>query len=197
DAVVVARQDAGRKRLVAYLVPAAGAQLPDTADLRAHLAQSLPDYMVPSAFVVLDELPLSPNGKLDRKALPAPDPGAAHAGGYVAPRTDAEWTLAGIWSEVLGVAQVGVEDNFFELGGDSILSIQVVSRARAAGLSLMPRDLFLHQSVASLAANLGEAQPEVAEQGPVVGPAPLTPIQHWLFETQTNAPEHFHQSVTG
>src|SRR5207302_1695578 len=83
----------------------------------------------------------------------------------------------------------------FELGGDSILSIQVVSRARAAGLSLMPRDLFLHQSVASLAANLGEAQPEVAEQGPVVGPAPLTPIQHWLFETQTKAPEHFDKAV--
>ncbi|HEY4938771.1 MAG TPA: condensation domain-containing protein, partial [Actinomycetota bacterium] len=197
NAVVVAREDEpGHKRLVAYLVPAAGAQLPDTADLRAFLAQSLPDYMVPSAFVTLDELPLSPNGKLDRKALPAPDPGAAHAGGYVAPRTDAEWTLAGIWSEVLGVAQVGVEDNFFELGGDSILSIQVVSRARAAGLSLMPRDLFLHQSVASLAANVSEALPALSEQGTVVGPAPLTPIQHWLFETQAQSPEHFDQSVT-
>jgi len=197
DAVVVAREDEpGRKRLVAYLVPAAGAQLPDTADLRAFLAQTLPDYMVPSAFVTLDELPLSPNGKLDRKALPAPDLSAAHAGGYVPPRTDAERTLAEIWAEVLGVEQVGVEDNFFELGGDSILSIQVVSRARAAGLSLMPRDLFLHQSVASLAANVAEALPELAEQGPVVGAAPLTPIQHWLFETQARSPEHFDQSVT-
>src|SRR5205807_1385898 len=166
------------------------------ADLRAFLARTLPDYMVPSDFVVLDELPLSPNGKLDRRALPAPDLGAVAGAGYVAPRTDAEWTLAGIWAEVLGVDPVGVEDNFFELGGDSILSIQVVSRARAAGLSLMPRDLFVHQSVASLAANLGDGLPVAAEQGPVVGAVPLTPIQRWFFATQAEAPEHFDQSVS-
>src|SRR5437764_883720 len=185
-----------RKRLVAYLVPAAGAQLPTTAELRAFLAQSLPDYMVPSAFVALEELPLSPNGKLDRRALPAPDGSAVAGAGYVAPRTEAEATLAGIWSEVLGVARVGVEDNFFELGGDSILSIRVVSRARAAALSLMPRALFVHQSVASLAANLGDGVAVVAEQGPVVGAVPLTPIQHWFFATQATAPEHFDQSVS-
>src|SRR2546429_4706494 len=197
EAVVVAREDEpGRKRLVAYLVAAAGSAVPTVADLRAYLARTLPDYMVPSAFVVLDELPLSPNGKLDRRALPAPDLSAVAGAGYVAPRTDAEWTLAGIWAEVLGVDQVGVEDNFFELGGDSILSIQVVSRARAAGLSLMPRDLFVHQSVASLAANLGDGLPVAAEQGPVVGAVPLTPIQRWFFATQATAPEHFDQSVT-
>src|SRR5207302_11293695 len=110
-----------------------------------------PDYMVPQAFVTLDELPLTPNGKVNRKALPAPDLSALAAVGYVAPRTDAERALAGIWAEVLGVAQVGVEDNFFELGGDSILGIRMVSRARQAGLSLMPRDLFLHQTIAKLA----------------------------------------------
>src|SRR5205085_2350972 len=88
------------------------------------------------------------------------------------------------------------EDNFFELGGDSILSIQVVSRARQAGLNLMPRDLFLHQTVASLAANAADASQEPAEQGPVSGAVPLTPIQHWFFETQTQHPEHFDQSVT-
>src|SRR2546427_12437212 len=111
--------------------------------------------MVPSAFVVLDALPLSPNGKLDRRALPAPDPSALMGAGYVAPRTDAERALAGIWAEVLGVAQVGVEDNFFELGGDSILSIQVVSRARAAfGVDISPRALFTTPTVAGLAAAL-------------------------------------------
>src|SRR5205807_7142321 len=101
DAVVVARQeDSGRKRLVAYVV-AASDQAPNPADLRAFLAQGLPDYMVPSAFVVLDAMPLSPNGKLDRRALPAPDPSALMGAGYVAPRTDAERVLAGIWAGVL------------------------------------------------------------------------------------------------
>ncbi|MGH9283116.1 MAG: non-ribosomal peptide synthetase, partial [Acidimicrobiales bacterium] len=150
DAVVVARQEDGRKRLVAYLVPAPGADEPTTAELRAHLAKTLPDYMVPQAFVTLDQLPLTPNGKLDRRALPAPDL-AAHDTDYVAPTTDAERALARIWSEVLGVANVGAHDNFFELGGDSIVSIQVVSRARQAGLNLMPKDLFVHQTVATLA----------------------------------------------
>ena len=147
-------------------------------------------------FVALEELPLTPNGKLDRKALPAPDLSAAAAAGYVAPRTDAEAVLAAIWAEVLGVERVGVEDNFFELGGDSILSIQVVSRARQAGFGLMPRDLFLHRTVASLAANVTDGGQEPAEQGPVTGAVPLTPIQHWFFETQPVHPEHFDQSVT-
>src|SRR5437764_6273547 len=158
DAVVVAREDEpGRKRLVAYLVPAAGAQLPTTADLRAFLAQTLPDYMVPSAFVALEELPLSPNGKLDRRALPAPDLGAVAGAGYVAPRTEAEATLAGIWSEVLGVAQVGVEDNFFELGGDSILAFRVLSRVQAAfGVGLSGRAVFDAPTVTRLAELLPE-----------------------------------------
>src|SRR5207253_11399471 len=156
EAVVVAREDEpGRKRLVAYLVAAAGSAAPTIADLRAFLARTLPDYMVPSAFVVLEALPLSPNGKLDRRALPAPDLGAVAGAGYVAPRTEAEATLAGIWAEVLGVERVGVEDNFFELGGDSILSIRVISRLRAAfGVEVSPRALFTTPTVAGLAAAL-------------------------------------------
>ncbi|HKN49043.1 MAG TPA: amino acid adenylation domain-containing protein, partial [Actinomycetota bacterium] len=141
EAVVVAREeDSGHRRLVAYLVaPPGSAEAPPTrrlegrlgtTDLRAFLAQALPDYMVPSAFVTLDALPLNPNGKLDRTALPAPDFAAAAAPGSLGPRTDAEAVLAEIWAGVLGIERVGVEDNFFELGGDSILSIQVVSRAR-------------------------------------------------------------------
>ncbi|NJC74324.1 amino acid adenylation domain-containing protein, partial [Planosporangium thailandense] len=199
EAIVVAcADDAGRKRLVGYVVPAGG-EVPETAALRALLGGLLPDYMVPSAFVALEALPLNANGKVDRRALPAPDWGATAGDGYVEPRTEAERVLAGIWADVLGIERVGVEDNFFELGGDSILSIQVVSRARQAGLGLTPRDVFAHQTVAALAASLEQAGPDVlapaADQGPVVGEVPLTPIQCWFFETQTVRPEHFNQSV--
>jgi amino acid adenylation domain-containing protein/non-ribosomal peptide synthase protein (TIGR01720 family) len=193
EAVAVVRQeDSGHKRLVAYLVPAPGATLSSTA-LRGFLGQVLPDYMVPSAFVVLDRLPLSPNGKLDRRALPAPDFGAAVGAGYVPPRSEVERVVAEIWAQVLGVERVGVEDNFFELGGDSILSIQVVSRARQAGLHLMSKDIFLHQTIASLAPTVAAAASDRSEQGPVTGPVPLTPIQRWFFQTHTVAPEHFDQ----
>ncbi|MGH3780953.1 MAG: AMP-binding protein, partial [Pseudonocardiaceae bacterium] len=193
NVAVIARQDQpGVKRLVAYVVPAVDTVL-DSTGLRAYVSSRLPDYMVPSAFVVLDELPLNPNGKLDRRALPVPD--FAAGVGYVAPRTEAEQTLAGIWSDVLGVERVGVEDNFFELGGDSILSLQVISRARQAGLSLLPRDLFRHQTVASLVLSVAGVAPVVAEQGPVSGVVALTPIQHWLFESNPVCPQRFDQSV--
>jgi aryl carrier-like protein len=201
DVAVLVRQDSGRaqaepgfggaeqaqrltvrKRLVGYVVPRPGATV-EPAGLRDFLAGSLPDYMVPSAIVVLDALPVSRNGKLDRRALPAPEWSSGEAG-QVAPRTDAERTLAGIWAEVLGVARVGVEDNFFELGGDSILSIQVASRARQAGVNIMPRDLFRYPTVESLAtgATPVDAGP-AGGQGPVSGAVVLTPIQRWLFET--------------
>ncbi|MCA1681652.1 MAG: amino acid adenylation domain-containing protein, partial [Actinobacteria bacterium] len=200
-ATVVAREDQpGVTRLVAYVVAAvnredADSAVLDSAVLRRFVAELLPDYMVPSAFVVLDQLPLSPNGKLDRKALPAPEFGAVGAADYVPPRSAAERVLAGIWADVLSVEQVGVEDNFFELGGDSILSLQVVSRARQAGLSLLPRDVFVHPTVASLIASVAEVAPEVAEQGPVTGGVALTPIQHWLFETNPVCPQRFDHSV--
>ncbi|MGH8966569.1 MAG: condensation domain-containing protein, partial [Actinomycetes bacterium] len=197
---VIARDDQpGVKQLVAYLVSAVGEnganEIVDSANLRTHLAVALPDYMVPSVFVTLDELPLTPNGKLDRKALPAPDHQTATGQGYVAPRTEVERVQAQIWAEVLGVDRVGVEDNFFELGGDSILSIQVISRARKAGLDLMPRDMFRHQTVRSLVGSVARAVPRVAEQGPVTGGVPLTPIQRWFFDTHTVKPERFNQSL--
>ena len=118
--------------------------------LRAHVAGLLPDYMVPSAFVVLDRLPLTPNGKLDRRALPAPVVRGSVAGR--GPRTPQEEILCGLFAEVLGLGRVGIDDNFFELGGDSIMSIQLVSRARKAGLVITPRAVFQHQTVAALAA---------------------------------------------
>ncbi|MCA1672981.1 MAG: condensation domain-containing protein, partial [Actinobacteria bacterium] len=181
--------------MVAYVVPRAD-DVVDSAGLRVYLTTTLPDYMVPSAFVTLDELPLSRNGKLDRKALPAPEQDGTSEVGYVAPRTPTEQVLADIWAQVLGVQRVGVQDNFFELGGDSILSIQVVSRARQAGLRLSTKDIFLRQSVAELVVGVQmESAPDPLEDPVVVGPVALTPIQHWFFETETDHPDHFTMSM--
>ncbi|SES14724.1 non-ribosomal peptide synthase domain TIGR01720/amino acid adenylation domain-containing protein [Lentzea xinjiangensis] len=192
QSITVARADDGRKQLVAYLVLAAGT-MPAHAELRTWLTRELPDYMVPSAFVALDALPLSGNGKVDRRALPAPDFAEARAE-HVAPRTDVERAVADIWAEVLRVDRVGVEDNFFELGGDSILSIQVVARARRAGLRLSSKDVFLHPTVAELAAT-ATAVTDCAPDAPAAGPAPLTPIQEWFFDTAPVSPHHFTMST--
>src|SRR5258706_4268013 len=124
--------------------------------------------MIPSAFVVLNELPLTANGKLDRKALPAPE-GRPEVADYVGPRTPAEQILAAIWRDVLKLDRVGIDDNFFALGGDSIQSIHVVARASAAGLPLTARQMFEHQTIAGLAAVAGSAPAIEAEQGLVTG----------------------------
>jgi non-ribosomal peptide synthase protein (TIGR01720 family) len=185
----------GNKRLVAYLVPAPGSPAPGTAMLRAGLKQILPDCMIPSAFVVLDALPLTAHGKLDRRALPAPAGPAEPESEYLAPQTPIETALAEVWAEVLGLDRVGVGDNFFELGGDSILTIQVVSRARQAGLHFNSQDLFFNQTVAELAPVVKAVDVDRAGPVPVVGPVPLTPIQHWFFDTHTTNPHHFNQSL--
>ncbi|WP_062648989.1 non-ribosomal peptide synthetase [Streptomyces maremycinicus] len=135
--------------LVAYVVPAGDGAPADAAVLRAHAAEVLPDHMVPAAVVTLDALPLTPNGKLDRRALPAPDFAAEVTG--TRPRTPLEETLGALVADVLGLQRVGVEDDFFSLGGDSIVAMQLVARARAAGLAFSPRDVFRHKSVAGLA----------------------------------------------
>ena len=152
QAVVIAREDRpGDKRLVGYVTGSA-----DPADLRAQLGERLPGYMVPAAVVVLEALPLTVNGKLDVRALPAP--GYTDRDRYRAPSTPSEKILADIYAQVLGVERVGVDDSFFELGGDSILSMQVVARARAAGLLCRPRDVFVEQTVARLARVVGVAE---------------------------------------
>ncbi len=195
EAVVSLYQDGGRKRLAAHLVPSPAAEPPSAAALRAHLAAGLPDYMLPAAFVTVPELPLTANGKVDRRRLPAPDWAAGSEQAHRAPRTEAERVLAGIWAELLGVARVGVDDNFFMLGGDSILSIQVVSRARAAGLALTPRDLFRHPTIGELAAATGGAASAVAGTEPVTGAVDLLPIQHWFLDPRPTHPAFFNQSV--
>ena len=172
QAAVVARAGwlRGASGCVGYVVAASGSAVDGTA-LRSALSRVLPDYMVPSAIVVLERLPLTPNGKLDRRALPAPElrPAALRR----LPRTPQEEMLCALFAEVLGVERVGLDDNFFELGGDSIVSIQLVSRARQAGLSITPRAVFQHQTVEALAAVAGViAAPgsALAELAPRLGP---------------------------
>ncbi|WP_437325952.1 non-ribosomal peptide synthase/polyketide synthase [Sorangium sp. So ce381] len=193
EAVVIARQDRPEeRRLVAYVATGADAA---PEELRRALKERLPDYMAPSALVALKELPRTPRGKIDRRALPAPIEESAQA---TTPRTEAEATLAGIWAELLGRRAVGVQENFFELGGDSILALQVVSRARAAGLSLTPRQVFQHQTIAGLASVAASGSAPAADAQlamPLPGDAPLTPVQRWFFELGGPNPHHWNQTV--
>ena len=204
EAAVALREDQpGAKRLVAYIVASSEAPQPLSSgfqtQLRRYLEKRLPDYMVPAFFVCLDALPLTPGScKLDRRALPAPQDSRPQLQvAYTAPRTSAEARLAEIWSQVLGLKQVGVEDNFFELGGDSILSIQVAARASQAGLGLTPKQLFDHPTIAGLAlvAEVKASPQGEAPQGLVQGKIPLTPIQHWFFEEGFEGLQHWNQAV--
>src|SRR5262245_3655225 len=193
QAAVVVREDrAGQRRLVGYVVAAAGSAVAGSA-VRAALLGRLPEYMVPSAVVVLDRLPLTPNGKLDRRALPAPELGSTLP--HRDPRSAQEEVLCGLVAEVLGVSRVGIDDNFFELGGDSIMSIQLVSRARQAGLVISARAVFQHQTVAALAEVASRAEEAASPRADVaVGGFPATPIMHWLL--QLGGPiDRFHQAV--
>ncbi|MFL9869982.1 amino acid adenylation domain-containing protein, partial [Paraburkholderia fungorum] len=151
EALVIAEQGAGAARLIAYVCTKAGVHV-DAQSLRAALLNVLPDYMVPAAFVVMDAFPLTSNGKVDRKALPAPEQSttANHTAQNEAPEGAVETALAAIWQDVLGVEQIGRHANFFELGGDSILSLQIVARLRRVGLKITPRQLFERQTVALL-----------------------------------------------
>jgi amino acid adenylation domain-containing protein/non-ribosomal peptide synthase protein (TIGR01720 family) len=213
ECVVVAREDAaGSTRLVAYVVPTDDERRKTkdedsdrsfvlrpssfVQELRAFLQQRLPRYMLPSVIVFLDALSLTPHGKLDRHALPTPGserPDLDSA--FVAPGTSAEATLAQIWRDLLGIAQVGIHDNFFTLGGDSILAIQMVARAHQLGLQLTPKQLFQHQTIAELAAVAGSISTLVTEQGRISGSVPLTPIQQHFFAQDLPNPHHFNQTL--
>ncbi|MFI0976471.1 amino acid adenylation domain-containing protein [Streptomyces sp. NPDC021093] len=193
-AAVLVHASEHRKALVAYVRHTADGD-PGEDPLREFAAARLPAYMVPSAFVVLAEFPLTPNGKLDRRALPAPPERDGPLAKDSAPATPAERTLAQVWSEVLGVGRVGTRDNFFDLGGDSILSIQVVAKARRAGLELTSKDLFSRQTIAELARVAVPVTGTRASTGPVSGAAPTTPVQEWFFAHHTRRPAHFNQSV--
>ncbi|MBE9003325.1 AMP-binding protein, partial [Nostoc sp. LEGE 12447] len=195
EAVVIAREDVpGNKRLAAYIVW--NAESPSSIDvLQSFVSEKLPDYMVPSVFVPLKALPLTNNGKVDTKALPAPEEVRAESGTFVAPTTPTEKLLADIWTKVLRVERVGIHDNFFELGGDSILSIQIIAKANQAGLQLIPKQMFDNQTIAKLAAVAGTVRTIQAEQGLVTGDVFLTPIQHWFFEQNQPEPHHCNQAI--
>ncbi|MBB3052892.1 amino acid adenylation domain-containing protein/non-ribosomal peptide synthase protein (TIGR01720 family) [Prauserella isguenensis] len=172
----------GGRQLVGYVIPAEGAEF-DPVRLREDLLVELPDYMVPAAFVRLDRLPLTPGGKLDEHALPAPE----HAGDGTGrePSTHAEEVLLGIVRDVLGADDIRLDDHFLEVGGDSIVSLQVVSRARRQGLRLGPRDVLDGGTVAGIAARCNAAE-DGADTGPSTGDAPLTPVMRDLLD---RAPE--------
>ena len=185
--------DPDEKRLAAYYT--AGRPL-TVSELKEWLGQRLPPAMVPGFLVQLDGIPLTENGKVDRSALPDPrEQRPQLAEGYCAPRSDLEETLARIWGDALGVRRIGIHDNYFDLGGDSIVAIQIVGRANAAGIRLAPNELFLHQTIAELAAVARATRSAVREQPMQPGPVPLTPIQHWFFAQQPPRADHFNQSV--
>ncbi|HEX8474860.1 MAG TPA: amino acid adenylation domain-containing protein [Pyrinomonadaceae bacterium] len=199
EALVMPFEENGSKRLVAYVAVGAEQEAQTPNDLRGFLKEKLPEHMIPSTFMFLDALPLTPHGKFDRRALPAPaeQPRGHETETFVAPRTSIERLLAEIWSQVLGIGNVGVEDNFFALGGDSILSIQIIARANQAGIRLTPKQLFQYQTIAGLAAVVAatESVSTLAEQGTVTGRVPLTPIQHLFFEQNLPRVEHYNQAV--
>jgi non-ribosomal peptide synthase protein (TIGR01720 family) len=184
------------KQLAAYILASPNTQ---SSDLRDFLSARLPNYMVPAHIVVLDALPLTPNGKVDRSALPDPTQArSTTATSVTAPRNEIEATLTAIWSAVLGMEPIAVDDNFFEIGGDSILSIQVVAKARQAGLKLAPAQLFQHQTIAELATSITGPSPAASmpsAPSATAGDLPLTPIQQWFFEQRFAEPQHWNQAL--
>jgi amino acid adenylation domain-containing protein/non-ribosomal peptide synthase protein (TIGR01720 family) len=191
-AVVIDREDQqGKRYLCAYIM---ADQKLSVNQYREFLGEELPDYMIPQYFVLLEEMPLTPNGKINRKALPAPDYQRMEDS-YIAPRNNKERILASIWEQVLGVTSIGIYDNFFENGGDSIFSIQIIAQANQVGLKLTLKQLFEYHTIAELAQVAEEVKQIHSEQGAVTGEVPLTPIQHWFFEQEHPNMHHWNQSM--
>jgi len=193
EVAVVALDQGSSKRLVAYIVVTEPQKQFSEKALKQLLESKLPAYMLPSAFVKLDALPLTTNGKLDHRALPAPRNELTIAA-YATPATALERQLIKIWSEVLKLPAISIDDNFFMLGGDSILSIQIISRATRLGIGLSVKQLFLHQTIRKLATVATAAQQRQADQNSYVGVFSLNPIQRWFFENGPTHRNHFNQS---
>ncbi|GCL39115.1 non-ribosomal peptide synthase [Sphaerospermopsis reniformis] len=191
--VIVREDNPGQKQLVSYLIPHQHSTV-TISEMRQYLKETLPEYMVPHSFVTLETLPITPNGKIDRRALPAPETRTGLEIKIVPPRNQTEKILAQIWAEVLRTKQIGINDNFFELGGDSILSIQILAKAKQAGLQLTAKQLFANQTIAELAAIAPNIKTIEIKQELVTGKLPLTPIQHWFFEQNFTQPHHFNQA---
>ncbi|WP_047685991.1 phosphopantetheine-binding protein, partial [Xenorhabdus sp. NBAII XenSa04] len=192
QAVVIDSDQEGHKVLAAYLV--SEGNVSDDV-LIEHLSGRLPEYMMPACFTRIESVPLTLNGKLDRRALPEPIWG--NRDGYIAPRNALETQLCTIWQEILGLAQVGIEDNFFRIGGDSIVSIQLVSKLRQAGFTVQVKSIFKAPTVARLAQVLEQDQQTVsvvAEQGKLSGEFGLLPVQQDFFNRQLPQPHHWNQA---
>ncbi|TRU43400.1 MAG: amino acid adenylation domain-containing protein, partial [Microcystis aeruginosa Ma_QC_Ca_00000000_S207] len=194
DGIVIVREDELKtKRLYGYFIPETEALT--SQELRQFIQDRLPDYMIPAFLILLESFPLTPNGKVDRRALPLPKINPNELEDYATPRTKNEQILAQIWQEVLGLKTISINDNFFELGGDSILGIQIIAKANQQGLKITPKQLFIHQTIAQLAPVVEEVPiPEIIQEL-VTGKVPLTSIQHWFFEQNLSELHHFNQSV--
>lgn len=189
-AVLMHKATTGANQLVAY-VAFVNDQPLDSSDLRTYLRESLPPYMVPAIFVPLPALPMTPNGKVDYRALPNPSPFAISQNSYVAPRTQTEADLAAIWQTLLKIEKVGVEDNFFELGGDSLLVIQAVSQGQRVGLQLTAQLLFQHQTIAELAPHVERLTEGNRASVTYAGEWPLTADQQWFLGRNLIEPHRF------
>ncbi|WIM38150.1 amino acid adenylation domain-containing protein [Paenibacillus sp. PK4536] len=191
---VMTRQvsDEGQE-LCAYIVPDLN-QVVDIAELRSFLALYVPEYMIPAHFVFLDHMPVTANGKIDRRALPEPDLNQRHTQAYEAPQTEVQQILANVWQEVLGIRQVGITDNFFEYGGDSIKALQIASRLNRQGLKMEIRDLFRYSDIVSIAPYIEKVERQIS-QDEVQGEALLTPIQKRFFEYNLGQHQHYNQAV--
>ncbi len=193
DVVVTVREDRpGERRLVAYVCPRPGTD-PTAGELRGFLKERLPDYMVPTAYVSLETLPVNANGKVDRKALPPPSVVAPDSGRP--PEGARELALAGVWEAVLGRPGIGADGHWFELGGDSISAIQVVSRLQALGWRLEMGDVFRHPGLAEQAARLTPLERAGVADAPATGSAPLLPVQDWFLATHRGPLHHFNQAA--
>lgn len=187
DAIVIAKKG----KLIAYLT-AVLAEFIDTNEVRDELIRILPDYMVPSSFVLLDELPLTENGKVDRRSLPMP---AAIENLQELPKGEVEQKLASVWTEVLGIPMIDRKENFFRLGGDSILSLQVIAKAAQLGIGITPKQIFQFQTIEELAKVAIQKDTLEMEQGIISGKVKLIPIQTWFFAQKPNNVQHFNQAV--
>ncbi|MDI3412172.1 condensation domain-containing protein [Bacillus sonorensis] len=179
----------GNKELFGYMTLKPGM---NAEQVRSHLSRMLPGYMVPPYMIEMDALPLTLNGKLNRKALPEPDFTSTQS--YVPPRNDLEEQLAIIWQDVLGADRIGIEDSFFELGGDSIKALQVSARLGRCGWSLQASDLFRHPKIKDLSPFIRKTERRIM-QGPVQGDVPWTPVQRWFLSQDIKERHHFNQSV--
>lgn len=194
DAIVIVREDELKtKRLYGYFIPKTEALT--SQELRQFIQDRLPDYMIPAFLISLESFPLTPNGKVDRRALPLPKINPNELENYATPSTKNEQILAQIWQEVLGLKTISINDNFFELGGDSILAIQIIAKANQEGLEITPKQLFGYQTIAELAILAETTAATEIDQGLVTGEVPLTPIQQWFFEQNWPERHHFNQSI--